>query len=41
VLAKRLLPGGGTGLLVGMVIITALGVALVVRMSGRRGQHKA
>jgi hypothetical protein len=40
VLVKRLVPGTGIGLLVGLVIATALGVAFVVRLSGRRGARR-
>jgi hypothetical protein len=35
-LVKRLLPGNESALLVALLIVTAVGVALVVRLSGRR-----
>jgi hypothetical protein len=40
VLARRLVPIPGPGLLIALIAATALGVAFVVRMSGRRGERR-
>src|SRR5919198_3330608 len=40
-LTKRLLPSSGTALLVSVLVVLALGVAIFVRLSGRRGGHQA
>jgi hypothetical protein len=40
VMVERLLPGSGIGLLLAIALVTAGGVAIFVRLGGRRGVHR-